>query len=432
MFNFARRKWVLVTLAFCLLHMVIYLLIFSHGGSDMGLYYDYATHMGNGLVPYRDFTVEYPPIALALFYLPYVLAQDISSYSNVFADEMMLFGIAGIWLVLGLARQLRISPLIALSCYTLAVVAIGDIAVQRFDLVPAVITLAALYAFCRGKYEVAWLVLAIGVMTKLYPVVLAPIFLIYQWRRCNRRRIWQSLAVFVLTLMLIAAPALVLGKGGFINSFTVQSDRALQLESLYASLLLLLNSLGIVDAVAVRGEMSFDVSSPLAAPLAKYAFLVVGAALLAIYMLFIRRISRKFEKPIIRRISRKLEKPTCAMLDAADSASVIHYAIAVITVFIITNKVFSPQFVLWLCPLIPLVSGRWHKVVWVVFLLVACLTWYVYPLNYFVLADGQQVVMNALILRNVLLILLVVLLVLNPSRTQTASDGLPELAVAAD
>ena len=420
MFNFARWKWVLITLGFCLLHMVIYLLIFSHGGSDMDLYHEYATYMGDGLVPYRDFTVEYPPIALALFYLPYVLFQDISSYSNAFAIEMMLFGIAGIWLVLGLARQLRVSPLIALSCYTLAVVAIGDIAVQRFDLVPAVITLAALYAFCRGKYEVAWLVLAIGVMTKLYPAVLAPIFLIYQWRRSDWRRIWPSLAAFVLTLMLIAAPVLVLGKGGFINSFTVQSDRALQLESLYASLLLLLNSLGLVNAVAVRGEMSFDVSSPLADPLAKYAFLVVGAALLAIYMLFIRRIRRK------------LEEPNCAMLNAADSASVIHYAVAVITVFIITNKVFSPQFVLWLCPLIPLVCGRWHKVVWVVFLLVACLTWYVYPLNYFALADGQQVVVNALILRNVLLILLVVLLVMNPSQTRAASGSLPELAVAAD
>jgi uncharacterized membrane protein len=363
--------------------------------------------------------VEYPPIALLLFYLPYLVSHNLDGgYITAFAVEMMLFGMAGVWLIFGLARQLRVSSWVVLVCYTLIVIAIGDIAVQRFDLVPAIITLAALYAFCRGKYEVAWLVLSIGVMTKVYPAVLAPVFLIFQWRRGGWHRLWPSLAVFSLTLALIAVPALWLGKGEFIHSFTVQGSRSLQLESLYASLLLLLNSLELVSAVPAQGPMSFDVYSPWAEPLSKGAFIIVIAALAAVYLLFMRRTNRNLDMAIP------------SMLDAEETADVLNYSMAAVAVFIITNKVFSPQFILWLCPLIPLFSGRWYKVGWVAFILVACLTWYVYPMNYFELADGQQVAMNALILRNILMILLVVLFVLKPAHLPSASADVHALAHA--
>ena len=45
-----------------------------------------------------------------------------------------------------------------------------------------------------------------------------------------------------------------------------------------------------------------------------------------------------------------------------------------------------------------------------VFLVAACLTWYVYPLHYYDLVDTQQVAVDALILRDVLMIFLAVLL----------------------
>ncbi|MCL2706864.1 MAG: hypothetical protein FWE97_01665 [Dehalococcoidia bacterium] len=394
--------------------------VFQHGGSDIGLYYKYASWMGEGFIPYRDFSVEYPPIALLIFYLPYLATHDFSGYCTAFAVEMMLFGMAGIFLVLGMARRLRVSSGVALLCYTLAVFAIGSITVQRFDLAPAVITLAALYAFCRGKFEVAWVVLAIGLMTKLYPAVLAPLFLIYQWQRDGVRRLLPSLAAFLLTLVLIAGPALWLGKGEFIHSFAVQSGRSLQLESLYASLLLLLNSLGLVSAAPVQGPMSFDVSSPLAEPLAQSAFIIMGLALFSVYVLFLRRTRRD------------LGLSGQSALSAETTSRIINFSMAAVAVFIIANKVFSPQFILWLCPLIPLFSGRWYKVGWAIFILAACLTWYVYPMYYLGLADGQQVVMNALILRNVLVLLLILLLVLNPSRSAVSSAGMPALATADD
>jgi hypothetical protein len=76
----------------------------------------------------------------------------------------------------------------------------------------------------------------------------------------------------------------------------------------------------------------------------------------------------------------------------------------------ITNKVFSPQFMVWLYPLFPLVNGRLRPAIWVAFLLTACLTWYIYPLNYWDLVDTEQSAVNALILRNVLMLLMAGLL----------------------
>jgi hypothetical protein len=76
----------------------------------------------------------------------------------------------------------------------------------------------------------------------------------------------------------------------------------------------------------------------------------------------------------------------------------------------VTSKVFSPQYMVWLYPLFPLVSGRFRVAIWIVFLAASCLTWYIYPLHYYDLIDTQQVAVDALILRNTLMVFTAVLL----------------------
>jgi hypothetical protein len=210
----------------------------------------------------------------------------------------------------------------------------------------------------------------------------------------------------------ISIPLLIFNADGFISSFTVQSGRALQLESLYSSFLLLGQSLGIVSAQPVQGPISLDIVSPLAEPLAKSAFLFMGACLLAVYYFYYRN-------------CRKNIKPSSSPVpDAQQLAELLNYAFITITVFMLTNKVFSPQFMVWLYPLFPLVSGRLRPAVWVAFLLAACLTWYIYPLNYWELVDTEQSAVNALILRNVLMLFMAGLL-LGEKTPGTSDDGKP-------
>jgi uncharacterized membrane protein len=370
--------------------------------------------MDQGQVAYRDFSVEYPPGALVVFYLPYLASHNLAGYGTAFTFEMLFFDIIGLLLVLGLGRKAVISPWLCLIGYTLAMVAIGNhgpigsIMVQRFDMVPAVITLGAVYAFSRGNYKIAWATLAIGTMTKLYPALLAPLFLIYQWRRGGLRSAIPSMATFAVATLLIAAPLLALNSHGFISSFTVQSQRPLQLESTYSSLLLLGNSLGLVKAQPIQGNISFDIASTLAGPLACYSFIFMGLGLLAVYSLYYRNCHKLAPSPA--RVSP----------DASALADLLNYSFAVIVVFMVTNKVFSPQYMVWLYPLFPLVSGRFRAVIWIVFLAASCLTWYIYPLHYYDLIDTQQVAVDALILRNTLMIFTAVLLL---GEKASAVDG---------
>jgi uncharacterized membrane protein len=405
-------KWVIVVTAFCLLHLLVFTRVFYNGGSDIDGYYRYASFLGQGQLPYRDFSVEYPPGALLIFYLPSLFSGNISQFTTAFTFEMLLFDIAGMLMVLGLGRRARISPWICLIGYTLAMFAVNSIMVQRFDIVPAVITLGAIYAFSKGNYKTAWAVLAIGTMTKLYPALLAPLFFICQWRRGGLRSVFPSIFTFLVVLEGISIPLLIFNADGFISSFTVQSGRALQLESLYSSFLLLGQSLGIVSAQPVQGPISLDIVSPLAEPLAKSAFLFMGACLLAVYYFYYRN-------------CRKNIKPSSSPVpDAQQLAELLNYAFITITVFMLTNKVFSPQFMVWLYPLFPLVSGRLRPAVWVAFLLAACLTWYIYPLNYWDLVDTEQSAVNALILRNVLMLFMAGLL-LGEKTPGTSDDGKP-------
>jgi len=417
-----KLKWVIVVGAFCLLHLLFFTRVFYSGGPDVAGYYQYAVKMDQGQVPYRDFSVEYPPGALATFYLPYLVSDNLQGYGTAFTFEMLLFDLIGLLLLLGIGRKAGISSWSCLIGYTLGMAAIGSIMVQRFDMVPAVITLGAVYAFSRGSYKTAWAILAIGTMTKLFPGLLAPLFLIYQWRCGGLRSVIPSVAAFAAVTLLIAVPLMVLDRHGFISSFTIQSQRSLQLESTYSSLLLLGNSLGIVSAYPIQGGISYDIASSLAGPLARYSFVFMGVGLLAVYGFYYRN-------------CRKLAKsPARFAPDPQYLADLLNYSFAVLVVLLVTSKVFSPQFMVWLYPLFPLVSGRFRSTLWVIFLAASCLTWYIYPLHYYDLVDTQQSAVDALILRNALMIFAAVLLLGEKATTaaENTTDASLELRLTFD
>ena len=148
----------------------------------------------------------------------------------------------------------------------------------------------------------------------------------------------------------------------------------------------------------MQGPVSFDLLSPLSGALAKYSFLLMGLGMLAVYWLYFRS-------------SRRLEhQPGRMAPQGRPLAEVLNYCFAAITVLLATSKVFSPQFMVWLYPLFPLVSGRLRSAVWLAFLAAACLTWYIYPLHYYDLVDTQGVPVDALFLRNTLIVLLAAML----------------------
>lgn len=94
------------------------------------------------------------------------------------------------------------------------------------------------------------------------------------------------------------------------------------------------------------------------------------------------------------------------------------YAAALILAFIIGSKVLSPQYMLWLLPLVPLAAGGLMGVgVSAVFLVTCWSTTQIFPIHYGELMNLQPEATNLLVIRNLLLVVLWILMLFLPQTT---------------
>ena len=292
---------------------------------DVHLYETYGHNMTSGLLPYRDFYDEYPPLAQPLFAFVHALP---GGYEHAFRWTMVSFGAAAlVLLVLSLASvgASRLRMVVAALAAGVAPLVTGPIFLNAYDLWPAFLTAAALLAFVRHKERATYVLLALAVAAKVYPVVLVPIVLVETWDRGGRDWVRRGLVWFVGTLVLVHLPFAVTGPGGLRFSYWSQLRRGLEVESLAGSLFLAVQRLGIhhVDLRAGRPG-STNVAGSLADAVGTLSSLVGLAAVLLVVWLCLRR---------------RVEPLTAAA--------------AAVVGFVVFGKVFSPQYVDWFVPLVP-------------------------------------------------------------------------------
>lgn len=386
------KPWQLITL-FAVAHALIFLLVFNTGfyakyfEDPISIAYIYAADIFAGKVPYIDFNIEYPPLALVFMLIPRLFADTPGGYHLAFSAEMLVLDVLIILLLAAFSRRLGLAGWKTLGIYTLGVLAVGPILTRGFDLAAAFLTLLSLYAFVTGKYKTAWVALAVGVMTKLYPVVLIPLYLIYHWRHLQNRQAVTGMGVFVLAAAGIAAVPLFISAGGFIASFTYHLERPLHMESLYSSVILFVRWLGSEPLYLVFSYGAYNIISPVADFFSSAAVGITGGVLAVVYIFFDRFIRRTAE---------------------ADYGFMM-YAVVTLLVFVVFNKVLSPQFLIWLLPLTALVQ-RDGRLPWLLFVFICTLTALIYPNAYGGLLDGDPLLISALLLRNTTLVLLLFLM----------------------
>ncbi len=400
-----KNNWRL--LVFGVIHSVILLLLFNCGlyqnsslTGDVKLFFEYSSKIFQGLLPYRNFTVEYPPGALVFFTIPRLFGSTLDGYRNAFAAEILVFDLLALYFLEKLSRSLSVKPAITLIVYTLLILAIGPILIYRFDLIPAVMVLASLYFLSQKKFGLAWAMLAAGVITKIYPVVIAPIFLIYELSQRGYKATIKEIASCALWTEIIIAPFFILSPSGFVNSFTLQMQRGLQLESTYSSFILLLQNLGITEVyikTTITPLATSNIVSDTASVLVKVAPVIMAAALFFLYWLFYRRYWNKFK--------------TNYNVSHEDTANVIYYAFLAVLIFVLTTVVFSPQYLIWFLPIAPLITRPKKYVIWLALVFTAILTYYEFPLHYNLLQAGDPKLVYVLVARNILLIALALWLI---------------------
>lgn len=297
-------------------------LLDHHRYGDAAYYGHYAHEMVNGHWPYRDFFDEYPVLAQPLFFVVKLLPGP---FVTSFKWTMALCGIAALVLLVCAMRTSLLRLVVAVAVVAASPLLVGPVFLNTYDLFPALLTIAAVLAFLRAKERTAYVLLALAVAAKVFPLVLLPLALIETWERGGRDAVRRALAWFAGALVLVHLPFAVMGPGGLRFSYWVQLKRGLEVESLGGGILLVLDRLG-VHHVVLRDEApgSRDAVGSLATAVGVISSLAVVAAVLYVAWVYLN-----------------------------GRRDLLLASAAAVTAFVAFNKVLSPQYVAWLVPLVP-------------------------------------------------------------------------------
>lgn len=313
---------------------------------------------------------EYPTPVVWILTLPYALAGgNRIGYLVAFMIIMLaldaLFTFA-LWRAAGRRHDQ------AIDFWLLFVALIGPLSYLRFDILPAVLAGGALLA-ARRRPWVTGALTGLGAAIKLWPALLIPAFLSF---RRDRRPAGLAFVVVGFGLALIS-----LVFGGLqrlVSPLTWQSGRGLQIESIWATPLMLARAAAperwVVD---ISRFQAYEIFGPGVSPLllASNAATVVG--LLVIVALWVRAFRAHRSSPVAVGLA----------------------ILATVAVMTVTNKTLSPQYLLWLGgPMAALLLMRRDATrgertaisrVAIQLLVLALLTHLVYPLLYDGLLDDQ-------------------------------------------
>ena len=374
--------------------LVVLLASPSHG--DPNVFLTIADPIASGAVPYRDFPVEYPPVALLPLVLPRILVGvDAPPLAYEIAFGLMSLAVASMTLavVVWLARRgwSAESERETLIVFLALAFALSVLVIFRFDILPAFLTVIAVAAVAAGRSAWAGFALGLAVATKLYPAFLAPVLLGYYL--FGRR--WSAAGFFVFgmvtTVAAVLLQAYLVAGPDSLSFLNYQRDRGVEIESVVGGLALLADNVLGINANVSFGFGSFEVESPVVNALAAPAF--IGELALALTLL----IAGGFAFLRDTQTFGLVRPPT-----------LIAFIVATLLVAMLVNKVLSPQYLCWLLPFAALLPRRQAFLI-----LVTCvLTIVIYPIGFDLLRAADPLMVALLNLRNLLLLVLFVWLIL--------------------
>ncbi|GHO82790.1 hypothetical protein KSZ_07960 [Dictyobacter formicarum] len=353
---------------------------------------------------------EYPPLTLLPFSLP--LLVPLAYYQVAFAFFMSLIILFVYWLLLRYGPQGG-----AIAFLIFLVIGACALAPMRYDLLPAVCTLLSLIMAQQKRWRIAYVILAIAVLLKIYPILLFPAFFIAEQQSnerfyvqknsalsslpsqlyrtlmgCVRWRWLNCLLFFALLVAVTGFFALLDVHNAVISQFSYFLQRPIQVESMGGSFLWLAHLGGLHWRIVYDfGSINMYTSlNGLVSPLLTLVF-----ALSVAYIFWLQWQLR---------------------------ITLPQTVIALTLAFITTGKVFSPQYLIWLIPLLAY-AGAFNKPWTILWGSVSLLTTLIYVVFYSQILDSAHIHMpvgffEVAAIRNVLLTILTLAYLFNWFRTR--------------
>lgn len=354
--------------------------------TDIPVYQGVYDQIADGGIPYRDFALEYPPLAAALFWLAGILPGGYATaFSALMLACLVATALAGVAIAraLGFSRRRQAAVGIAVAAAPLLV---GALVETRYDLALAAAMSWMLWAAVTRRDALMWTLLGAAVLIKVVPLALIPVLIIWRRRDIGLARSLGGCAWMLAGVAAVLLPFVIMAPSGTWDMAAYHLDRPLQIESTGSAYMLSLHALADIP-LSVRssfGSQGLSGDGPA---------IVAGlstAAMLALVVVISWCLARGLHRA---------RHPGDARLFVAAACSVIVALLA-------TGKVLSPQFVLWLLPLGLLVGGRYGRAAFALTVAVLLATLAYFPHLYWDLVDLETWPIALLVLRDALLIAL--------------------------
>lgn len=303
-----------------------------------------------GAVPYFDHPVEYPVLTgylMGLIGLPVhafgAADRRINQYQAFYnLTAVVLFALALITVAALLAMRWRRPWDAAMFALAPALVVTATV---NWDLLAVGLTALFLYCWARKMPVLAGVMLGLGVAAKLYPLFIAGPLLLLALRTWRWRKALTTVGVAAGTWFAVNAPVLFGAHESWLRFWRLSDTRAIDWGTFWyiGANAPIPGGKGIWPFTALQGNIDL-------VNILSYFLFGLGCLGVAALALLARR------------------RPRLAQL-----------AFLVVALFLLTSKVWSQQFVLWLIPLVVLARPRWG----------AFLAWQAAELGYFLAFYGH-------------------------------------------
>ena len=304
--------------------------------NDVYLYFEYATNIFNGQMPFKDFTFEYPPFMIPFIIIPSIFTSDLQTYCILFSIMVLLFFLIGVVFLLKIAKPFDSTNKRILIFAILTLVMTNVFLFARNDIFPVVICIIGIYFYLQKKYDYAWIMMAIGAMTKLFPILFLPVFLIPLLVKRDYRNAVRGILLSLAVAVIISLPFIISDISTAFDYLSYHTDRGIQIESVASSIILFVNMFSPGLAHISFSHASHSIEGPLpdaVEPFIMYLLLVAVLAFILWLFVALKRKKESMEHEDLKKIT-------------------IFAGIIMVMIFLTFNKVFSAQFVIWVLMLV--------------------------------------------------------------------------------
>ncbi len=321
-------------------------------------------------MPYSDVKFEYPPLAILVFLIPRVFSWDLQSFRVMFGIFTIIAYVVALYFSYKIGEHFNIRREFITLIFLATAWSMYMFIIARYDIFPIALSLVAIYLYLERKHELAFVVIALAAMVKLYPVLIALCFMIPYLRQHRWTALVKGLLICAAVALLSELPFMIDNLSTAFSYLTYHSDRGIQVESVVATFIQFWYYVDPSCCYVVHNYGSDNLAGPLPdmiAPVMNYILLaaVLVFVLLALYA--VRRIEPSDDDNMNR--------------------FVVLSSTIIVFVFIVFNKVYSAQYWMWFVLMIPcclcLSRGERGDSMLVKLTVIGCFTSFLASFSYF-------------------------------------------------